>query len=179
MRHFQPRARAIAQLVSEIAHIALRQSQTIDSAVFLRTLHQRLHADTDRQHRAGLHRLGDHPADIEPVDFGHAIANRADAWKDDPVRLRDRFRVRGDRHVDIEIEFAADMLHRLGDGMQIAHTVVDDRDRTHLSNSAVSGAPPDRSGAETQPTSCPWWMESRLLSAGRVPPPCARRDRMP
>jgi phage tail tape-measure protein len=77
------------------------------------------------------------PVEAATRQLAHAVADRTDAGEDHAIGAGDDCRVAGDQH----LHPGRDMLQGLGDRVQVAHAVVDDRDALH------------RHGARA----CPWW----------------------
>ena len=89
--HLQPLTLAICEAAAKKADIAVNQPQAVDAAVFFRALHQRLHANADRQHRFVLfyERGAQQFITAQSTNLCHAVANRAHPGKDYPIGLAD------------------------------------------------------------------------------------------
>ena len=118
------------------AHLAGEQPEAVGELVLLGALEQQLHAQADAQHgRAGRGGGPDALVEAELDEVAHALRERPDARDDERVGRLQRRRVARDERA------RADVLQRLLHRSAVAHPVVDDRHRRHVSVPLVLGTP--------------------------------------
>src|SRR6267142_1534240 len=155
LRHFVPaHVRNLEARQPEAGDLAAKQPQS-GGVALLAMLEQHLQADADAEEGPGARRLDHRVARAACGELSHAVGHGPLARHDDPVRRKNFFGGSG----DADLRPRRDPLDRLGDRTQVAHPVVDDRD--------------------PQATASPWWREPRRPRAGRLPQPCAGRERTP
>ena len=141
VRHLQALPGCIRQRIAKIAHLPGNNIQAIHATVFLRRAHHRLQANADRQHRNVLfsERLRQQLITLQAPYLCHAVANGAHAGKYHAVRLADQFSIMSNHHL-----VSAHVLQRAGDGVQVAHAVINNGDNTTHRPGFLS-------------TTRPWW----------------------
>src|SRR5690606_4299292 len=120
-RHFQALAK-FAVTLAEVRDATGKQAEAFDTVVFLAAFHQRLHADANAEQRlaTGGH-FEDRLVKTARTQFLHAITDRADAGKHDPVSGNRHRRIGGhDNTLAISHFF-----QRFRGGVQIAHAVIE------------------------------------------------------
>jgi hypothetical protein len=132
---------------------ARQQPQPAIAAQLGRGVEQQLHPQAQPEDRRPLARALDHElVEAELAHRAHRGGEGAHAGDDEPVGGAQRVVVGGQR------DARADALERLLDAATVAHPVVDDADRGHVSVPLVDGTP---------------------VSSGRARPPRAARGRTP
>ena len=121
VRHFKSGTLIVHQIVTKEFYFAGQESEAIDTAIFFAALHQGLHAHADGQDWLGFHGLVDHVAYIESIDLAHAVADSANAGEDYAIGIFDHIGIGGNR----DFGAWADVLKGFGNGMEVAHSVVD------------------------------------------------------
>src|SRR5690606_918515 len=121
---FQPGAVHFRHAVTKESHGAGEQVETGHAAVLFTMTHQRLHADTDGQHRLFGDRLCHHAVKTTPADLRHAVADSPDPGEHHPVGFSNFSEIGSDDHLGPR----GDLLESLAHRMQVAHAIVDDDD---------------------------------------------------
>ncbi len=109
-------------------HYPARQyAQAVCPVVFLAHLEQRLQAEADAEQGPACDQLADEVVQSGAAQFRDAVANRAHAGKHHAVcRTNDIVLTADDDALP-----AGNMFKGLGNGMQVAHAIVDDCNRGH------------------------------------------------
>src|SRR5690606_631765 len=121
VRHFQALAE-FAVTLTEMHHATGKQAKAFDAVVFLAAFHQRLHADTDTKQRltTGSH-FKNGLVETAGAQFLHAVTDRADTGKYDPVGGNRHRRIGGHDNTLAISHFFQCFRGRV----QIAHAVIE------------------------------------------------------
>ncbi len=133
VRDFQVLA-VFVQILAEKLHRARKQADAVDAIVLFTAVEQGLHADADAEERAILADFSHQRVEAQATDLRHAIANRANTGKHHPVGFANHIGIAGDQNLA-----GTDVLEGLGHRVQVAHAVIDYRDRLHYSTPLVEG----------------------------------------
>ena len=116
----------IDKRIAEKFHSARHDTEALGAAVFRAYVHQCLHPHTDAEEGLVMRYLLDHLIETEALDFLYAITDGSNTRKDDAIRCTDPGGIRGYDHPS-----ATGMFKGLGDRMEVAHAVINNRDAVH------------------------------------------------